>query len=73
MRVFSCYVVSKLQRHRCLTFGALRFRTQRAFSHLTNGPYTPAPSVGSASNPCFLLYTWRPPVTGPAIPYFAGA
>jgi hypothetical protein len=52
--------VSKLQRHRCPTFGALRFRTQRAFSHLTNGPYTPAPSVGSPSSPCFLLYTWRP-------------
>jgi hypothetical protein len=32
MRVFACYVVSKLQRHRCPTFGALRPRTQR-----TNG------------------------------------
>jgi hypothetical protein len=29
MRVFACYVVSKLQRHRCPTFGALRFRTNR--------------------------------------------
>jgi hypothetical protein len=28
MRVFACYVVSKLQRHRCPTFGALRFRTR---------------------------------------------
>jgi hypothetical protein len=35
MRVFACYVVSKLQRHRCPIFGAIRFRTQRAFSHLT--------------------------------------
>jgi hypothetical protein len=26
---FACYVVSKLQRHRCPTFGALRFRTRR--------------------------------------------
>jgi hypothetical protein len=32
MRVFACYVVSKLQRHRCPTFVALRPRTQR-----TNG------------------------------------
>jgi hypothetical protein len=32
MRVFACYVVSKLQRHQCPTFGALRPRTQR-----TNG------------------------------------
>jgi hypothetical protein len=32
MRVFACYVVSKFQRHRCPTFGALRPRTQR-----TNG------------------------------------
>jgi hypothetical protein len=38
-----------------------------------SGPYTSAPSVGSASTPCFLLYTWRPPVAGPAIPYFVGA
>jgi hypothetical protein len=30
MRVFACYVVSKLQRHRCPTFGALRFRTNNA-------------------------------------------
>jgi hypothetical protein len=30
MRVFACYVVSKLQRHRCLTFGTLRFRTNNA-------------------------------------------
>jgi hypothetical protein len=29
MRVFACYVVSKLQRHRCHTFRALRFRTNR--------------------------------------------
>jgi hypothetical protein len=29
MRVFACYVVSKLQRHRCPTFGALRLRTRR--------------------------------------------
>jgi hypothetical protein len=29
MRVFACYVVSKLQRHRCPTFGALRFRTNK--------------------------------------------
>jgi hypothetical protein len=29
MRVFACYGVSKLQRHRCPTFGALRFRTHR--------------------------------------------
>jgi hypothetical protein len=28
MRVFACYVVSKLQRHRCPTFGALRLRTR---------------------------------------------
>jgi hypothetical protein len=27
MRVFACYVVSKLQRHRWTSFGALRFRT----------------------------------------------
>jgi hypothetical protein len=32
MHVFACYVVSKLQRHWCPTFGALRPRTQR-----TNG------------------------------------
>jgi hypothetical protein len=30
MRVFACYVVSKLQRHRCPTFGALRFRANNA-------------------------------------------
>jgi hypothetical protein len=30
MRVFACYVVSKLQRHRCPTFGTLRFRTNNA-------------------------------------------
>jgi hypothetical protein len=30
MRVFACYVVSKLQRHRCPAFGALRFRTNNA-------------------------------------------
>jgi hypothetical protein len=30
MRVFACYVVSKLQSHRCPTFGALRFRTNNA-------------------------------------------
>jgi hypothetical protein len=30
MRVFACYVLSKLQRHRCPTFGALRFRTNNA-------------------------------------------
>jgi hypothetical protein len=30
MRVFACYVVSKLQRHRCPTLGALRFRTNNA-------------------------------------------
>jgi hypothetical protein len=30
MRVFACYVVSKLQRHRCPTFGALPFRTNNA-------------------------------------------
>jgi hypothetical protein len=29
MRVFACSVVSKLQRHQCPTFGALRFRTNR--------------------------------------------
>jgi hypothetical protein len=29
MRVFACYVVSKLQRHRCPTFGALRPRNRR--------------------------------------------
>jgi hypothetical protein len=29
MRVFACYVVSKLQRHRCPTFGALLLRTRR--------------------------------------------
>jgi hypothetical protein len=29
MRVFACFVVSKLQRHRCPTFGALRLRTRR--------------------------------------------
>jgi hypothetical protein len=29
MRVFACYVVSKLQRHRCPTFGALRTRNRR--------------------------------------------
>jgi hypothetical protein len=29
MRVFACYVVSKLQRHRYPTFGALRLRTRR--------------------------------------------
>jgi hypothetical protein len=29
MRVFACYVVPKLQRHRCPTFGALRFRINR--------------------------------------------
>jgi hypothetical protein len=30
MRVFACYVVSKLLRHRCRIFGALRFRTNNA-------------------------------------------
>jgi hypothetical protein len=30
MGVFACYFVSKLQRHRCPTFGALRFRTNNA-------------------------------------------
>jgi hypothetical protein len=30
MRVFACYVVSKLQRHRCPTFGSLRYYTDRA-------------------------------------------
>jgi hypothetical protein len=29
MSVFACYVGSKLQRHRCPTFGALRLRTKR--------------------------------------------
>jgi hypothetical protein len=29
MRVFACYVVSKLKRHRCPTFGALRLQTRR--------------------------------------------
>jgi hypothetical protein len=29
MRVLACYVVSKLQRHRCPTFGALRPRNRR--------------------------------------------
>jgi hypothetical protein len=29
MRVFACYVVSKLQRHLCPTFGALRPRNRR--------------------------------------------
>jgi hypothetical protein len=29
MRVFACYVVSKLQRHRCPTFGDLRPRNRR--------------------------------------------
>jgi hypothetical protein len=29
MRVFACYVMSKLQRHRCPTFGALRPRNRR--------------------------------------------
>jgi hypothetical protein len=29
MRVFASYVMSKLQRHRCPTFGALRLRTRR--------------------------------------------
>jgi hypothetical protein len=29
MRVFACYIVSKLQRHRCPTFGALRPRNRR--------------------------------------------
>jgi hypothetical protein len=29
MSLFACYVVSKLKRHRCPTFGALRLRTRR--------------------------------------------
>jgi hypothetical protein len=35
MRVFACYVVSKLQRHRCPTFGALRLQTR----HVQTGRY----------------------------------
>jgi hypothetical protein len=44
MRVFACYVVSKLQRHRCPTFGALRLRTKRVqtgryiFIYIDYGP-----------------------------------
>jgi hypothetical protein len=44
MRVFACYVVSKLQRHRCPTFGALRFRINNAqtdsyvFIYIDYGP-----------------------------------
>jgi hypothetical protein len=67
MRVFACYVVSKLQRHRCPTFGALRPRTLRTNGQLHFYIYRcrrnfVAPSL-TRGRVCKLLYNcfWAMP------------
>jgi hypothetical protein len=73
------YVWSSARRYRSLLVTPLSIHLIRSQSiwtrySLSDVPVQPSkPSVGSPSNPCFLLYTWRYPAAGTATPYFAGA